>query len=466
MGQVAFSPAAMRRARICGHTSLVSSAVGTNVGSGMGAAGASTALGARLRERRRALGLTQSDVADGRVSKEYVSQIELGKVVPPPGTVQWLADRVGVEPEFLRSGLSSRERARVLEATARAEALADTHAYRDALRVTDEVAEAARECDDPALRAGWASARAWPLIQLGRLEEAEELLEAGAAGDARVVFFRGVVAYKRSEVESAQSLLTEALLLASEGGVTDTLRSDAHGWRSRCHRRNGDWAAATEDAEAAIELAERAGDMRRLAYAMFQLSLVHERLGELAQARAAGARALELFEELEDELNTARMLNNLAAFEHLLGGSRDALTLLDRALQLALDNASAPDAGHVLCSLAEVQLALGDAALAEANARRALAFLDGRDDYLHEIGTAELTLANALLEQGRTDEADAAVARADAHFAAIHSVGHTASALVTRGDVELSRGAVPEAAGLYRQAAAALLPHPFDRVPD
>ena len=43
---------------------------------------ATTGLGARLRQLRIAAGLTQSELAGDRFSKEYVSQIERGKTRP------------------------------------------------------------------------------------------------------------------------------------------------------------------------------------------------------------------------------------------------------------------------------------------------------------------------------------------------------------------------------------------------
>src|SRR3954447_4284500 len=47
-------------------------------------------LGERLRQLRVAAGMTQSEVAGERFSKEYVSQIERGKTRPTRETVEWL----------------------------------------------------------------------------------------------------------------------------------------------------------------------------------------------------------------------------------------------------------------------------------------------------------------------------------------------------------------------------------------
>src|SRR5438552_14560265 len=80
-------------------------------------------LGERLRQLRVAAGMTQTDLAGERFSKEYVSQIERGKTRPTRETIEWLAQKLGVDPGFLARGVSADERGRVDAALARAEAL-------------------------------------------------------------------------------------------------------------------------------------------------------------------------------------------------------------------------------------------------------------------------------------------------------------------------------------------------------
>src|SRR5256886_14455924 len=80
-------------------------------------------LGERLRQLRVAAGMTQTELAGERFSKEYVSQIERGKTRPTRETVEWLAQRLGVDAGFLANGVSADERGRVDAALARAEAL-------------------------------------------------------------------------------------------------------------------------------------------------------------------------------------------------------------------------------------------------------------------------------------------------------------------------------------------------------
>src|SRR5262245_1168661 len=90
-------------------------------------------LGERLRQLRVSAGLTQSDLAGERFSKEYISQIERGKTRPTPETVEWLALRLGVDATFLATGVSTDERARAEAILARAEALVEKREFAGAI---------------------------------------------------------------------------------------------------------------------------------------------------------------------------------------------------------------------------------------------------------------------------------------------------------------------------------------------
>src|SRR2546430_12911887 len=82
------------------------------------AASAGFRLGERVRQLRVAAGLTQSELAGDRCSKEYVSQIERGKTRPPRETIEWIAERLRVDPQFLPDGGTADQRGRVEAALA------------------------------------------------------------------------------------------------------------------------------------------------------------------------------------------------------------------------------------------------------------------------------------------------------------------------------------------------------------
>src|SRR5438105_14143220 len=103
------------------------------------AAEAGLRLGERLRQLRAAAGMTQTDLAGDRFSKEYVSQIERGKTRPTRETIQWLAERLGVDSGFLANGVSEDERGRVDAALARAEAMLGARRNAEAIEEFEKI---------------------------------------------------------------------------------------------------------------------------------------------------------------------------------------------------------------------------------------------------------------------------------------------------------------------------------------
>ena len=83
----------------------------------------------------------------------------------------------------------------------------------------------------------------------------------------------------------------------------------------------------------------------------------------------------------------------------------------------------------MLSSLAEIHRERGDLEAAEVAAQRALELLGGRVDHVQEIGTAQLVLARAHLEQGELDRAEDILGAVDESYA-LTRVGEPSGALV------------------------------------
>ena len=424
-------------------------------------------VGDRVRSLRIAAGLTQSQLADGRFSKEYVSQIERGKTHPSAETLEWLAARLDSDPAYLLGGVSAEDRGRVEAALARAEALSEQGEHAQAARAFADGRQALAATGAPDLELRSLLGETWALAQSGGVQEALGLLnrardiaerpEFSDVDRAAVLFRLGICRYHLSSISTAISLLTSALELTGRSGLPcDVLRGDILDWRSRCYRRQRDWQAAREDVERALELAESARDRRASARAYFQASLVAEREGHWLLARTYAERARGYYEELEDRANVGRLLNNLGGLNFTLGNPARAVELLTSAYDVALETGDEPEAGLAMCSLAQVHLDVSEAALAEDEASKALALFGGRPDYLQGIGTAQLVLGRALLEQDRLDEAEGMLLSADNSFEQLSSVSHRAAAWVAQGDLAQKRNADREAARLYRRAAEAL----------
>jgi tetratricopeptide (TPR) repeat protein len=189
---------------------------------------------------------------------------------------------------------------------------------------------------------------------------------------------------------------------------------------------------------------------------LFQASMIAERGGHTLRARTLAERAKTLYEEHGDRVNLGRMLNNLGGLNYLLGKSDDAVTHLKQAFAIALETGSDADAAQAVSSLAQVHLGAGEYQLAEEQARHALQLLAGRDDFLDEIGSAQIVLGRSLLEQERLDEAEGVFTEAEASLTQLSSASHAAQAWTAQGDLASRRGDVQSAATLYRRAAEAL----------
>src|ERR1043166_2783810 len=133
-------------------------------------------LGERLRQLRVAAGLTQSDLAAARFSKEYVSQIERGKPRPTAETLEWLAARLGVDPGFLANGVATDERGRLEGALARAEAMIEADQNDEAAVEYEALVSAARATGVAELEVRALIGAGRTQMRLGALRSALELL--------------------------------------------------------------------------------------------------------------------------------------------------------------------------------------------------------------------------------------------------------------------------------------------------
>jgi tetratricopeptide (TPR) repeat protein len=424
-------------------------------------------LGERLRQLRVAAGLTQTDLAGDRFSKEYISQIERGKTRPTQETVEWLALRLGIDAGFLASGISADDRAKAETLLARADALAEEHRFDEAIESYTRALPAVLGTGAAELRVRALNGEAMARAQSGDvkgalalLAESRGLVEGEAFSDldrADVLYRLGVCRYKLSSIATAVGLFNEALTLADRSRLpADQLRLNIFARRSRCYRRQRDYEAAREDVELALELAEALRDARALGPVYFQASMLAERDGHWVLARSYAEKAKAQYEEVADRGNVGRLLNNLGVMDFLLGSPDNAVERFKQAYAIALEVDRDEDAATAVSSLAQVHLRTGDARRAEEQALHALEIIGERDDMLDEIGNARLVLGRALLEQDRLDEAETAFAESEDAFAKLSSASHRAAAWIAQGDLATRRGDERRAAVLYRRAAEAL----------
>jgi tetratricopeptide (TPR) repeat protein len=319
---------------------------------------------------------------------------------------------------------------------------------------------------DPALALRQRLALAWAEMYCGNLGRAAELLEHAeglaqsprfdATERADVLYRRGCVALKRSDVAEATSFFTRAIdLNLTAARPRMLLEAHCREWRSRCYQFVRDWDAAARDAERALELATKAGDEESQAHALFQASLVAERQREWLVARCYAEQALTLYRKHGDRLATARLLNNIGGIRFLLGDVDGAESTLLEAVEAADAAASDADLAQSVNSLAQVYLRAGRPADARVRALRAVEILDGREDFRDELGSAQLVIGQALAAEGDDAAAHEWLDAAEGTFLELGSTSHLANTWVARGDV-LRATDVDAAADAYRRAADVL----------
>ncbi len=186
-------------------------------------------MGERVRSLRRSAGLSQEELAAGRFSKEYVSQIERGKTRPTAETLEWLADRLATDREFLEHGLTLADSQRLEAALAAAERILEDARYAEALKAFADVRALAGASPATTFSLRLLLGEAWAHIRLGELPAAMALLEPAAAlavgagftdvDRAEIVFRVGVVRYSESSINEAIVLFGQALLLAESSDL-------------------------------------------------------------------------------------------------------------------------------------------------------------------------------------------------------------------------------------------------------
>ena len=424
-------------------------------------------LGDRIRQLRINRGMTQTELAGERFSKEYLSQIERSKTRPTDETVSWLAARLGVDSGFLESGVSTSDQDRAESIISRAEAAIESQQYTEAVEMLEAVVTSLGAAQAPQLELRALLAEGWARMYVSELRKAVAVLTRARvlAEDpvftdvdrAEVLFRLGACRWNLSSIATASALFTEALDLAERSGLPcDRLRSNILGWRSRCHQRQRDWEAAREDVERALELAEALNDERSVAHHYFQASLIAERKGQWVLARSYAEKAKTIYERVADRVNEGKLLNNLGGLNFLLGKPDEAIAYLKDAFRVALEVGSDVDAAYAVSSLAQVHLRTNEVKLAEEQSRHAIELLAGRVEFIDEIGNAQLVLGRSLLEQDRLEEAAEMFDCAETSFEQLSSASHRAAAWVAKGDLAAKLGDDRKAAHLYRRAAESL----------
>ncbi|MDR7482543.1 MAG: helix-turn-helix transcriptional regulator [Armatimonadota bacterium] len=417
-------------------------------------------LGQKIRQARKARGITQRQLAGGDLSESFISMLEHDKVRPSLETLRILAARLGTPlAELLEA--EPAPPARVVAALGRGSALLRQHQFTPALEAFQD-AERVIGPDAPLeyhfrIQIGLGQA----LVGLRQFDLARQALDrarllADSLGrpdlTARVASATGFLHLRLRDFSAARDAFTRALsAIRSVGPVDAEFEGAVLTNLGRTYSELGLPAQALDCFQAALQRLEPLGDVGALGLLHFNLGVAHERQRAFEQARAHLERAAVLFEAQEN-------LRLLGTVKRSLG-----ILLLNRGLpdqgaevlaqSLAVAERLADDVGRAqtLTELARASLMRGDLKTAQSRAEEAIRLAVRLQDPA-EAARAEAVMAVVCWRDGRLPEAARRFEYALQQFERLHLAGEVARTSRDYAFLLMERGEEAAAARHFARA--------------
>ena len=376
-------------------------------------------IGERLRRLRLERGLSQRDLSARGISYAYISRIEAGARQPSVKALRLLAQKLGVSPDYLETGVEvGASQRRELE-------LADAELH---LRLGDDPAGAREQLArllDEAQAAGDLLAAARARIALG-LVAAEEGAHGEAIAQFEQVLASGVVtpltrpdvyaalgrAYSaRGQQPKAAELWEDCLRQVSEDAPEDAAtRARFATYLSYALADLGEYTRAQQVVREAIEVGADLTDVYTQIRLYWALARLLATQGQAREGLSYAQRATALLEATEDTVQLGRAHLLSAWMLNMDGKADEALPHLELADRALAGRADASDLASLRCEQAKAAAQLGRGDESIARAREALTLLEDGDPA--EQGAAWAALAEGLALQGEATEADKAFQQA------------------------------------------------------
>lgn len=420
-------------------------------------------VGKRLRKLRKEKGLTQTEVTGGQYSKEYVSQVELGKTKPSRKAVKLFAKYLDVDESYFETGVDLAGSERFENLMAAGEVMVERREYAEAVRTFEEARIIGEKAENQEYVWRAEVGRAWAMQftgkrreALGILAEARSYYEEKHPNSIELanVFYR--IAYIREalgDLKLALLVLEEALKIIDRSSVpADHLRIRIYRRMASIHTKRHDLQAGREAAEAALELAKRLDDRRSVAEAYWESAILEERRRDFMKATEYALRARDILVELGDQQDMAKLLNDLGKLKQDMGQYDEAVQHLEAGLELLRAVDDPVTRASLLNSLANAKLALGDVGAALETTSKSLAIMEGREHDPGLLGNSHLTRARAYLSRGDHVQAGDELTAAKQAFESMDTKVPLGQALMVEGDLFLAEGRSEEAARVFRRA--------------
>jgi tetratricopeptide (TPR) repeat protein len=407
--------------------------------------------GERLRSLRRARGLRQQDLADGRYSAAYISMLEAGRTRASMKALEHIAGKLGVSVSELLGGAPQPD---AVEARLTlAKALVEGGQPDRALALLDELRS---ENLSPRLLIARLRTEGHALIDLRKPKEALVPLERAldlaqqlrdAVQVARIRNQLGTACYYLFQYREALQHHLAALDASQRGDVRDAhFEFRVLSNLGNDHTVLGEHSAAIGYYERAVLMAQDIVDQERLAGVHAGLAHAFTMQGDYEAAIRHARTSLTLYQQIGAQRIVPEVMNTLAYLYGRLGNVTRADDLLGQAIERASRAGNRYVVPHVLMSRAELY-ARRDPAKAAELAREAL---DAAIQVEQKKGILEARLFLATLEED-VPRARAAFEEC-LRFAEAHVNGQERAVLEAWSAWEEKHGEARRATKLARQA--------------
>ncbi len=194
----------------------------------------------------------------------------------------------------------------------------------------------------------------------------------------------------------------EAIQLAAEQPGQELRLAEAHRMKGLALFRLGRADSAAECLQTSLKIFTRLGRQREIPHQQMELGMVKRALGDLQAARLNYEKALKAWQQQGRLIAQATLLNNLGVLHHFCGDYEDAVRAFEQGLDCARRSGYLHSEGLLLSSLADVYAAIGDLEAAKQASQNAYEIaLQSNDHFL--LTYSRITLAGIARRSGDFD---------------------------------------------------------------
>lgn len=419
------------------------------------------ALGSKIRDARKALNMTQRDLAGERFSAAFISQIERDIITPSLASLKIIADRLGRPVSFfLESDLRDRQNEVDLLTnlgkvfTARGDLAQAAENLQRARSVAAEIrddlrqAQAIKHMAVVEFYSGAYDAALEHFQEALALFQGEGHLEEVAACD----FSLGSVWHFKNDYAQAIEHYLAALDLINKLGLRDTpFKIKILGNLGNAFCRAGDYEQGILYHEEALRLSADVNDFLQMGHNYMSLSLVYRDDGQLERALDCSQKGMEIFESLENFRFIATLHVNIGIIHADKDQWEVAAQHFREAIRISQRVNSPRNQAYALTELAKYYRHKKDAARALDCCRQSLELISPEGD---DLEAARIHQVMGLIAR---DSNDLAAAVKECELAAsliekTNSMQELANIMHDLGDLQMQAGDKERALEYYQRA--------------